>query len=280
MATCSVELFTPRTPQGIEELSSRIEEFAKRGPSFIGINGTDASSALAIAEGIRARHCIRPQLHVQRTGSTQASVTALLDAALKVGTRDVLLLGGNPGTLNAASSKLPGAFGSTAEMVAFVKGTYGDQLRVAVCGFPRSAAGEAGEYAADLAELVKQVAAGAESVVCLPTFDASEFASYVADCAKSNLSCQMLPGLLPIRDHEEFRRICRALHLTPPTWLSQRLSSGDGASVVGDQVFRSLVADLKALGHASVHVYSLNAASTVQLLDAAGYKPLAHRCGR
>ena len=42
----------------------------------------------------------------------------------------------------------------------------------------------------------------------------------------------------------------------------------------------SLVADLKALGHASVHVYSLNAASTVQLLDAAGYKPLAHRCGR
>ena len=70
----------------------------------------------------------------------------------------------------------------------------------------------------------------------------SEFASYVADCAKSNLSCQILPGLLPIRDHEEFRRICRALHLTPPTWLLQRLSSGDGASVVGDQVFRRLVA--------------------------------------
>ena len=75
-----------------ELLRSRLAEFAKRGPRFISVSGTVASGALRIAEDIRHRYSIRPQVHVQRAGSTGASISAMLDEALKIGVRDVLLL--------------------------------------------------------------------------------------------------------------------------------------------------------------------------------------------
>jgi len=275
MSCCSLEIFAPRSSAGVDELlRSRLAEFAKRGPKFISVSGTVASGALRIAEDIRAKYCIRPQLHVQRAGSTTASITALLDALLGAGVHDVLLLGGEPGTLNKPAG---GEFGSTAEMVSFIKGRYGEQIKVAVCGFPRGTLGEAGEYAADLAELSKQVAAGAESVVCLPVFEAHAFAAFVSDLAKAGLGCPVLPGLLPLREASEFHRMCRALHVTPPAWLVDQLSENQAAAAFGDSLFCSLVSELKQMGHSSPHVYTLNAASTLSLMDSAGYKPLAHR---
>jgi len=258
-----------------ELLRSRLAEFAKRGPKFISVSGTVASGALRIAEDIQTKYSIRPQLHVQRAGSTAASITVMLDALLGAGVRDVLLLGGEPGTLNSLSGG--GEFTSTAEMVKFIKGRYGDQLKLAVCGFPRGAAGECGEYAADLQELAKQVAAGAESIVCLPVFEAHAFGAFVTDLQKAGLTCPVLPGLLPLREASEFHRMCRALHVTPPAWLVDQLSENQAAAAFGDSLFCNLVNELKQLGHRSPHVYTLNAASTLSLMDAAGYKPLAHR---
>ena len=156
MSCCSLEIFAPRSSAGVDELlRSRLAEFAKRGPKFISVSGSVASGALRIAEDIRNKYSIRPQLHVQRSGSTESSVTVMLDDALKAGVRDVLLLGGEPGTLNTALGN--GDFKSTGDMVMFIKARYGEQLRVAVCGFPRGTVGEAGDYTADLAELTKQV---------------------------------------------------------------------------------------------------------------------------
>lgn len=258
-----------------ELLRSRLAEFAKRGPKFISVSGTVSGGALRIAEDIRTKYSIRPQLHVQRAGSTGASVAGMLDMALKVGVRDVLLLGGEPGTLNNVAGG--SEFASTADMVAFIKSRYGEQIKVAVCGFPRGSVGEAGEYSADLKELTKQVAAGAESVVCLPVFEAHAFATFVSDVSKAGLQCTVLPGLLPLREASEFHRMCRALHVTPPAWLVDQLSENQAASTFGDSLFCNLVNELKQLGHCSPHVYTLNAASTLSLMDSAGYKPLAHR---
>ena len=70
--------------------------------------------------------------------------------------------------------------------------------------------------------------------------------------------------------------MCRALHVTPPAWLVDRLSQNHAAGF-GDELFRNLVAELKRMGHTAPHVYTLNAASTLSLMDSAGFQPLAHR---
>ncbi|KAL1515146.1 hypothetical protein AB1Y20_004207 [Prymnesium parvum] len=275
MACCSLEIFAPRSAAGVEELlRGRLPEFAKRGPRFVGVSGAASSGTLRLAAELRNSFAIAAQLHLPRAGASEAELGAAIDAAMRVGVRDVLLLGGAPGTLHSAGG---GDFASAAAAVKFVKAKYGELLRVAVCGFPRGTSGEAGDYLADLKELQKQVEAGAETVICLPVFETRAFTDFVADVAKMSLRCVVLPGLLPIREPAEFQRICRSLHLTPPAWLLARLADAAAAPSCGDALFVSLVRELKAAGHSWPHVYTLNAASTLSLLDAAGYTPLAHR---
>ena len=124
------------------------------------------------------------------------------------------------------------------------------------------------------------MAAGAESVVCLPVFESQAFSAFVADATKAGLTCTVLPGLLPVREPSEFHRMCRALNVTPPAWLVDQLTEQDAAAAFGDTLFCNLINELKQLGHRSPHVYTLNAASTLTLMDSAGYKPLAHRAAR
>ena len=274
----SLELFAPRSSAGVDELlSGRLDAFAHRGPRFISVSGAPAAGALRVAEAVQAVHSIRAQLHVERRGATRQNVISLVDAATKVGVRDVLVLGGAPGTLGDA---IGGDFKSTLELVTFIKGRYAEQVRVAVCGYPAGTSGEAGDFGADLRELTLQATAGAACVVCLPCFDAATFTDFHAACEAAGVRCEVLPGLLPLREAAEFRRVCRALHVTPPAWLEGRLASladAAAASGCGDELFRSLARELAAAGHPAVHVYTLNAASTLHLLDTAGYAPLKHR---
>ena len=67
-STVSLELFTPRSAEGVEELLSpdgRLAQYASLGPSFISVSG-GTSASLSILEHVRKMHCIRPQLHIAR----------------------------------------------------------------------------------------------------------------------------------------------------------------------------------------------------------------------
>ena len=77
-----------------------------------------------------------------------------------------------------------------------------------------------------------QVAAGAQSVVTLPVFGVSDFATFVSDCRTCGITCAVTPGILPVREESEMRRVCRALHLTPPPWLERQLRQLKGSESV------------------------------------------------
>jgi methylenetetrahydrofolate reductase (NADPH) len=281
----SFELFTPRSAVGVEELlqpRGRLSVYAAYGPSFVSVSGPAGGGTLAVLEGVRKGHCLRTQLHLPRADLQADGVTALVDSAMRLGVTDALVLGGAPGSLRPASG---GGFGSAAELVAFLKKRYGARLRVAVCGYPRGTCGEAGDYAADLAQLAKQVAAGAESVVCLPVFAAAVHTAYVADARGAGVDAPIVPGVLPLGAPAEFRRICRALHVTPPEDVERVLAAAEATPAAADETaraagrtrFASLVGELRAAGACAPHVYTLNSTHTLDALAAAGFRPLKHR---
>ncbi len=282
--TCSIEIFTPRSAAGVTSLlRTRLPSFAALGPTFVSVAGTASGGVLEIIEEVCSVHSLRAQLHLPRAELTGESASALIDRALGVGVRDVLVLGGTPGSLRPATES---GFGSAAELVGFVKARYGSQLRVGVCGFPRGTSGEAGSYEADLAELAKQVRAGAERVVSLPVFDVEAHVRYIEDARAEGVVCPISPGLLPVLVASEFRRICRALHVTPPEWLAERLSKSEvagaaspSASVgaVGTQLLAELAEGLARAGSEPPHIYTLNSAAALDALLGAGFKQLKHR---
>ena len=224
----SLEVFTPRGTAGVEDLladGGRLAAYTALGPAFVTVSGPPAGS-LQISEWLRSSHCLKAQLQLVATEFTADSVHSLLSEAVQLGIHDVLVTGSPPNTPPPASGS--GKFASATELVSFVKERMGDAMRVAVCGYPRGSRGERGEYAADLAEVGRQVLAGAERVVCLPCFDAETHWSFVADARAARISCPIAPGLLPIYSAAEFRHVCRALAVDPPAWLEAKLRAAAG----------------------------------------------------
>ena len=220
--TLSLELFTPRSDQGIDDLLSVngcMAQYAALGPSLVSISGPLAAGTMRILEHVRRHHCIRVQLQISRPEATEEGVRSLLDEALGHGIRDVLILGSSVAHPQRAACE----FGSTCQLLQFIKGQYADRVRVAVCGYPRGARGELGDHAADLVELGRQAQAGADQVICLPCFDAQAHSEYVAAARKAGVRCPIVPGALHISNVAEFRRICRALCVEPPAWLEAQL---------------------------------------------------------
>ena len=281
-ATVSLELFTPRSAAGVDELlaaGGRLTQYAALGPSFVSVSGTTGAS-LSILEAVKKGHCIRPQLHIARAEmKNEEAVVSLVDGARRLGIVDVLVLGGAPGSMQPSA---PGSFASVTDLVGFLKRRYGDRLRIAVCGYPRGTRGEAGDYTSDLVQLGRQAAAGAEMVVSLPVFEAAEHARFVADARNAGVACPVLPGILPLCGASEFRRLCRALYVTPPAETERQL---DAESAKGDEAVKQLaqgtlvrlVEELRAQGACAPHVYTLNSPSVLSYLAAAGFRPLKHR---
>jgi methylenetetrahydrofolate reductase (NADPH) len=218
LRSLSLEIFTPRSTKGIDDLlasGGRLAAYAALGPSLVSVNGP----GLQILEHVRATHSIRPQMQISRPEVTLDSIESMLDSAMGVGVRDVLILGGQPGQRTA-----PGAFSSVLDLVRCIKERCGERMRVSVCGYPRGACGELGEYDADLQALALQVAAGAELVVSLPCFDAETHSEFAADARAAGVRCPIVPGLLPVGSvAADFRRICRAIAVEVPKWLDDQL---------------------------------------------------------
>lgn len=281
LRSLSVELFTPRSDQGIADLlekGGRLAAYAALGPSFVSVYG----KSLPILEHVRNVHCIRPQLQLSRCDSTVESITSTLDAGLRVGVRDALILAGAPGQKPARGQRQSAeGFESTLELVRFIKGRYGDRVRVAVCGYPQGTHGELDSYEADLLALAQQVAAGAELVVCLPCFDGETHTKYAADARVAGVNCPLLPGVLPVGSNEaDFRRTCRAMAVDVPAWLDEQIRAvptANGLTDFGNALLVRLVRRLQAQGAAPPHVYTLNSAAVLESLALAGFLPLKHR---
>ena len=279
---CSLEVFTPRTAHGLETLllpRGRLASYAVLGPSFVGVSGPPGDATLQLLERVKKLHSIRPMLHLARAEVTEEGVVALVDSAARIGVADVLVLGGAPGSLQPAAG---GRFGCGAELVTFLKHRYGGRLRIAVCGYPRGAQGEAGDYEADLAQTSQQTAAGAECVICLPTFGAAAHMAYVSDARSAGVGSHVpiLPGILPLCAAGEFRRVCRALHVTPPEAVVRQLdeaTSEEATRASSRAYLQELVSQLREQGACAPHVYTLNAGELLADLAAAGLGPIKHR---
>ena len=269
----SVEVFVPRSAAGEAAMLERLAEIVAVGPPYVAVSAAADDDALRVACRVQEAHGVRGMVVLPRPKTPEAAVAAA-DAAITYGVRDVLLIDGDG---DADAMEVEG--GGAAALVRLVKERH-PSLRVAVAGHPRGCcAGDA--YAARLAALAEQVAAGAERVVALPSFEPAAVVAFVADARAAGVRCPIQPGLLPLRSRAECGRACRALRLTPPSWLPEQLEANSAAGggeggAYGTALVAYVWSELVRLGvtEEPPHLYTLNAAGTLRDL---GVGPLAHR---
>jgi len=256
----SLEFFPPRTEEGTANLMRRVSAMCEQGPLYVDVTSAPRNRdlALRICADVLKSCSVEVMLHVTCADWTREELRSMLDQARRAGVRNIMCLRGDGEAQHRA-------FGTAAELVAFVRREFGMSLCIAVAGYPEGCAGKgrgSPEYAADIEALKAKVDAGGEFVVTQLFFDVELYFTYVQDCRRAGVAVPIVPGVMPIQLFKAFERTTQYLRTRVPADVLQALEpiKDDDAKVrsYGIELATRLCRRLVEGGAPGVHFFTLN----------------------
>ncbi len=259
----SFELFPPNSEQALAKLEERLPKLISLQPSFLtvtyGALGTTRDRTLQVVSKIRNTYGKDVAHHLTCVGSTREEVAQLLHDLRKENIENIVALRGDPPQGETEFKPLQGGFRYGNELVEHIQ-TFGG-FGIAVAGYPEKHI-EAPDLETDLKHLKMKVDAGADLVITQLFYDNRFFYKFVERCRAIGIKKPIVPGLLPILNVEQLKRITRMCGSTIPTELLNKLTrAGDDRKKVHEIGIRHTAAqaqDLLDHGVAGIHFYVLN----------------------
>ena len=269
----SFEFFPPKTPEGMARLREVRTVLAAFAPEFCsvtyGAGGSTREPTLATVLMLHdAGASVAP--HLSFGGDDAKGVERLLDRYRAAGIRRLVALRGD----------LPSGVGGSAqlvhanELVALIRRHSGDHFQIHVAAYPEIHP-EARSYADDIHWLGQKFAAGADAAITQYFYSADSYFYFVDACRAAGIDRPIVPGIMPITNHESLVRFSARCGAEIPRWLQYRLAGwGDdleGLRAFGIEVVARLGERLLAGGAPGLHFYTLNQAeATAAILRALG----------
>jgi methylenetetrahydrofolate reductase (NADPH) len=263
--TFSFELFPPQTSEGLEKLRVTRQQLAQLKPEYFsvtfGAGGSTRERTFGVVMEIKAEgHEVAP--HLSCIGGTRASVRELLDRYKEGGIHRVVALRGD---IPSGMVEV-GEFRYAAELVAFIRQTYGDWFRVEVAAYPEYHP-QSRSADDDLKAFANKVKAGADAAITQYFFNADAYYHFVEQCESVGVAVPIVPGIMPITRFAQLARFSDACGAEIPRWIRRKLESfGDDAASIrsfGLDVVTQLCDDLLRHGAPGLHFYTLNQAGAV-----------------
>jgi methylenetetrahydrofolate reductase (NADPH) len=265
----SFEVFPPRTAAAEEGFHKVVPELVALRPHFItvtyGAMGSTRDRTLEIASAIKRDHGIETACHLTCVGSTPAEIDALLDRIRAAGIQNLVALRGDPPQGEKEFRPPPGGYAHAIQLVEHIRrrGEFG----IAVAGYPEKHI-EAPSWESDLQHLKEKVDAGGDLVITQLFYDNRLFFDFATRARAAGIRCPIVPGILPILNGKQVRRITRLCGATIPAALLAELdAAGDDAPASEAIGIRQAVRQVQELldnGVPGVHFYVLNRASHMQ----------------
>ncbi|MDC0231411.1 methylenetetrahydrofolate reductase [Aureispira] len=263
----SFEYFPPRTKMGEQNLYIKLDKMSSLEPLFIditwGAGGSTSDLTLDICKNSQKFLCLETQMHLTCTNINEALVKKTLDEAKKHNIRNILALRGDPPHGQdwvVADSK----FQYAVDLVKYIRKEYGDYFGISVAGYPEGHPD--GNYKKDLKFLKMKVDAGADFVITQLFYDVDKFLNFVKDCRKEGITCPILPGILPIINYNNFRRMVGFCNINVPQqiWddLKKIKDNDEAVAEYGIQVVTDMCKKILDNGSCGLHFYTLNREDT------------------
>ncbi len=259
----SFELFPPRTDASMAELEERLPHLIALGPSHMtvtyGAMGSTRERTLEVASLIKNRLGMETAHHLTCVGATRDDIARLLDDIREQNIENIVALRGDPPRGESTFTPPADGYSHGNEIVEHVRrhGGFG----IAVAGYPETHQ-EAPDTETDLRNLKRKVDSGADVIVTQLFYDNSDFYRFVERCRDAGISQPIVPGLMPILNVEQIKRITGMCGATIPAPLMRRLEEAgdDEAAVheVGISHTAQQATDLLEQGVAGIHFYVLN----------------------
>jgi methylenetetrahydrofolate reductase (NADPH) len=260
----SFELFPPKTPQGVASLFQHVARLVEFEPSFItctyGAGGSTQELTLEIVARVHREFRLPVATHLTCVGRAVPELRDYLRAAQKLGVENVVALRGDPPRGDSAFRPVEGGLRYANELVTLIRGEFPD-FGIAVAGYPETHQ-EAPSPDADLANLKRKVDAGADVVITQLFYNNDDFFRFRDRCQALGIRLPIVPGLLPVTNFAQIKRITSLCGAQLPSPFIRRLEeAGDDADAqftIGVDFAIQQTQSLLDSGVPGMHFYVLN----------------------
>src|ERR671925_156973 len=206
----SFEFFPPRTDEGERNLGKALAELSRLEPTFVsvtyGAGGTAVQKrkTIDIVSSIKADHGLEAMAHFTCVGATVGELRATLDVMRDAGVENVLALRGDPPAGQEEWTATEGGLSYSRELIEMIRTDY--EFAIGAACFPEVHI-HAESAEADLRYLKEKVDAGARFLITQLFFDNAFYYDFVARAREIGIDVPIVPGIMPITNYSQIRRI-------------------------------------------------------------------------
>ena len=258
----SLELFPPKTEQGMEKLQGHVKKLARLNPLYISVTfgaggstqqRTFQSVEWLVSEGIEAAP------HISCISSTREEIIAMLSRYREQGIHRLVALRGD--LPSGAGLVGRGELNYANELVALIRHEFGDQFHIEVAAYPEVHP-QASNAVADLQNFKRKVEAGADAAITQYFYNADAYFHFVDNCRREGIDIPIVPGIMPITNYSNLSRFSDTCGAEIPRWIRKRLEAyaDDVESIraFGVEVVSELCRRLLDHGAPGLHFYTMN----------------------
>ena len=263
--TFSFEFFPPKSEEGERNLKAALDELSGMDPTFVSVtygaggSETQRRKTIDIVAGIKADFGLEAMAHFTCIGATVEELHSTLDTMRDAGIENVLALRGDPPAGQDEWTATDGGLRYSRELIEMIRAEY--DFAIGAACFPEVHI-HAESAESDLRHLKAKVDAGARFLITQLFFDNAFFYDFAARAREIGIEVPILPGIMPITNYQQIRKITSMCGSVIPAHLLAELDlRADDPQAVTDfgVAYATLqCADLLANGAPGIHFYTLN----------------------
>jgi methylenetetrahydrofolate reductase (NADPH) len=260
----SFEFFPPKTDDGERNLERALAELSRLDPTFVSVtygaagSTTEKRKTVEIVAHLKRDFGMEAMAHFTCVGATVDELREMLDLMRDAGIANVLALRGDP-PRGQAWTATEGGLSYSRELVELIRHEY--DFAIGAACFPEVHV-HAADAESDLRHLKEKVDAGARFLITQLFFDNAAYYDFVARARDIGIDVPIIPGIMPITELNQIKRITGMCGATIPAELLRELElRADQPAAVSDLGVAHATlqcADLLASGAPGIHFYTLN----------------------
>ena len=271
--TLSFEYFPPRDEAVVQSVFDTIKALKRYHPDFIDVTyGAGGSTrGLTVEMAVRARRetGLNVMAHITCSAQTKEAIHGVLSHLDDEGIENLIVLRGDPPADQSSFVPIQGGFAHATDLILHVKKNF--RFGIAAACYPESHP-ESPDTRTDMSYTKLKVEAGAEFLISQLFYENDDFYAFVDRAARAGIDVPIIPGLMPILNSSQIRRITQLCGASIPPGLDRLLEKhvDDRKAVrqVGIEHTIKQARNLLDNGVAGLHFYVLNRSySMIQILD-------------
>jgi methylenetetrahydrofolate reductase (NADPH) len=261
----SFEFFPPKTDEGERNLGRALAELSRLSPTFVSVtygaggSTTEKRKTIDIVRHLKRDYGMEGMAHFTCVGADVGQLREMLDTMRDAGIENVLALRGDPPPGESDWTATEGGLSYSRELIELIRDEY--DFAIGAACFPEVHI-HATDAESDLRYLKDKVEAGARFLITQLFFDNQAYYDFVARARDIGIDVPIVPGIMPITDAGQIKRITGMCGAEIPGRLLSELElrSDQPGSVTDLGVAYATLqcADLLANGAPGIHFYTLN----------------------